>query len=55
MGKKNGDGTFKTEENEAMETAWTDPELKKHMMLDLVLYDHAVSVHKRQLAEHGLQ
>lgn len=54
VGKKNGNGTFKKLENEALETAWTDPELKKHMLLDFVLYDHAVSVHKRQVAEYGL-
>ncbi|CAM9954333.1 unnamed protein product [Pylaiella littoralis] len=54
VGKKNGNGTFKKLENEALEIAWTDPELKKHMLLDFVLYDHAVNVHKRQLAKYGL-
>ncbi|CAN0376958.1 unnamed protein product, partial [Pylaiella littoralis] len=54
VGKKNGNGRFKTQEHEALEAAWTDPELKKHILLDLALYDHAVSVHNRQLAEYGL-
>ncbi|CAM9196599.1 unnamed protein product [Pylaiella littoralis] len=54
VGKKNGSGRFETQENEALETAWTDPELKKHILLDIALYDHAVSVHNKQLAEHGL-
>lgn len=54
MGKKNGNGTFKKEENAALATAWTDPKLKKSMLLDLVLYDHAVSVHNRQMEQYGL-
>eukprot|EP00903_Cladosiphon_okamuranus_P012496 g11701.t1 len=54
MGKKNGNGTFKKQENEALEKAWTDPKLKSSMLLDLVLYDHAVSVHKRQMEQYGL-
>lgn len=54
IGKKNGDGTFHTQEEEALVRAWTDPELKKYLWLDLLLYDHAVSVHNRQVAQYGL-
>ena len=54
MGKKNANGMFKKEENVALATAWTDPKLKKSMLLDLVLYDHAVSVFHSQIAQHGL-
>eukprot|EP00752_Nemacystus_decipiens_P004970 g4522.t1 len=54
MGKKNGNGMFKKEENAALAMAWTDPKLKNSLMLDLVLYDHAVSVFRRQMAQHGL-
>eukprot|EP00752_Nemacystus_decipiens_P004974 g4523.t1 len=54
MGKKNGNGTFKKEENAALATAWTDPKLKNSLMLDIVLYDHAVSIHNRQIEQHGL-
>ena len=53
-GKKNANGLLKQQENEALAKAWTDPELKKHLLLDLVLYDHAVSVHKKQMAQYGL-
>jgi len=53
-GKKNSNGTFKEQENEALVKAWTDPGLKKHLLLDLILYDHAVSVHRRQMAHYGL-
>lgn len=55
IGKKNGDGTFHSEEEAALLLAWTDPELKKHLWLDLLLYDHAVSVHNRQAAQYGLE
>ena len=54
IGKKNGDGTFHTQEQEALALAWTDTELKKFLWLDLLLYDHAVSVHNRQVAQYGL-
>ena len=54
MGKKNGNGMFKAEENAALATAWTDPKLKKYLLLDLVLYDHAVSVFHNQVEQHGL-
>ena len=55
IGKKNGDGTFHKQEQEALLLAWTDSELKKHLWLDLLLYDHAVSVHNRQVAQYGLE
>ncbi|CAN0424533.1 unnamed protein product [Pylaiella littoralis] len=54
-GFKNGNSFFEQLEIDTLETTWTDPELKKHILLDLVLYDQAVSVHSRQLAKYGLQ
>lgn len=54
MGKKNGNGTFKKEETEALFAAWTDPKLKNSVLLDMVLYDQAVSVNAKQIFENGL-
>lgn len=54
MGKKNSNSVLKEQEKEALVKAWTDPELKKHLVLDLVLYDHAVSVHKQQIEKYRL-
>lgn len=55
IGDKNRDGRFRKKEAETLQLAWTDSELKKHLRLDLLLYDHAVSVHSRQVAQHGLE
>lgn len=54
VGKKNGDHSFIHEEREALLTAWTNTEVKRYIWLDLLLYEHAVSVHARQLAKHAV-
>lgn len=43
-----------TEEHEMLSWAWTDPVLKQYLWLDILLYDHAVTIHNKQLKEHGL-
>ena len=40
--------------NHVLAAAFTDSELAKHIWLDLILYDFAVSVHKEQLAHYNL-
>lgn len=54
IGRKNHNGKYAKEEEKALVTAWTDPNIKKFIWLDLLLYEHAVAVHKRQVVEHGL-
>lgn len=37
-----------------LEHAWTNLALRRYLALDLLLYDHVVAVHAKQVAEHGL-
>lgn len=39
---------------ETLEEAWTDPELKQYMQLDLLLYEQAVDVFHVQARSHGV-
>lgn len=45
---------FSDERDELLRTAWTDQRLRKSISLDLILYDYAVGVHRRQLQDYGL-
>lgn len=42
------------EKKETLRLAWTDPAIHKFVWLDMLLYDHAVAVYKKQLVEYGL-
>ncbi|CAM9600136.1 unnamed protein product [Ectocarpus fasciculatus] len=53
-GRKNVDNMNKQLEEETLQQAWTDSELKKYMRLDLLLYEHAVDVFHQQARMHGL-
>lgn len=53
-GRQNVDVSFREQRAETLEKAWTDPELKKYLRLDLLLYEHAVEVFHRQARSHGL-
>ncbi|CAM9969025.1 unnamed protein product [Sphacelaria rigidula] len=44
----------KDAEHEALRLAWTDLKIKKYLRLDLLLYEHAVSVNRQQRAQYGL-
>ncbi|CAN0128912.1 unnamed protein product [Scytosiphon promiscuus] len=39
---------------DTLAAAWNDPELEKILWLDILLYEHAVRVHRAQLSEYGL-
>lgn len=39
---------------ETLHSAWDDPQLRNIIWLDILLYDHAVSVFNKQLGEYGL-
>lgn len=54
IGRKNHNGKFAKEEEKALVAAWTDPEIKKFIWLDLLLYEHAVAIHKKQVAAYRL-
>lgn len=43
-----------TEENRNLELAKTDVTMKRHLMLDLLLYEQAVAIHRIQLDQYGL-
>lgn len=45
---------FQDAAHEARQRAMNDPKIRELLWLDILLYDHAVSVFNRQVAEHGL-
>lgn len=53
-GRQNVDDSFQQLRAETLEKALTDPELKKYLRLDLLLYEHAVAVFHQQARSHGL-
>ncbi|CAN0486704.1 unnamed protein product, partial [Scytosiphon promiscuus] len=53
-GKLNVDVRFEGQKREALEGAMTDAEIKRHLWLDLLLYEHAVDVFQRQKQVYGI-
>ena len=53
-GTVNKDKLFAHEIEQAVEKVMTDVKIKKYLQLDLLLYEHAVAVHKKQLKMYGL-
>lgn len=45
---------YAVEEHEMVQSALTDPVVKNFLWLDILFYDHAVSVHNKQLREYSL-
>lgn len=54
IGRRNSNDKYKNEEEMALEKAWADPRFEHFLKLDLELYDHAVKVHRDQVAQFGL-
>lgn len=54
MGVQNKDKDLALEGQQALKAALNNPELKQYIWLDLLLYDHAVEVHKSQVTEYGV-
>lgn len=54
VGHSNTDKQLKDEEHAAVREALADPAIIKFISLDIILYEHAVNVYKRQLREYGL-
>lgn len=54
IGRKNADEKFRAEEARVLRAAWDDPVIKNFLWLDLTLYDYAVTVHRKQVAEYGV-
>lgn len=42
------------EHEETLKSAMTDPDIRKFLSLDILLYDHAVALYSKQLVEYGL-
>ena len=55
VGEANSDDKKKAEERDARVKFSTDPSLKKFIWLDMILYEHALSVHAKQVKEYGLE
>lgn len=55
VGKENVDVHHASEKREDLKEALTNSEIKKHMWLDLLLYDHAVQVFHAQAQQYGLE
>lgn len=53
-GKQNVDLRFEGEKHEALQNALTDAEIKKYLWLDLLLYEHALDVFRRQKQIYGI-
>ncbi|CAN0037090.1 unnamed protein product [Scytosiphon promiscuus] len=53
-GKQNVNRAFEQLKAQTLEKAWTDPELKKYLQLDLLLYEHAVDVFHKQARSRGV-
>ena len=54
MGAANINSKNKELERQTLEKAWTDSELKSYIQLDLLLYEHAKAVFRKQVRLHGL-
>ena len=54
IGVANADSKNHDEEHETLRTAWYDPKIRELLWLDILLYDHAVSVFNKQIAEHDI-
>lgn len=55
IGARNRVDRSLTEPCKTLRRAWSDPEIHKFVRLDLMLYDHALSIHAKQVAQYGLQ
>lgn len=55
VGTVNSDDKKAEEEHNARLKLSTDPVLKKFIWLDIILYEHALSVHAKQVNEYGLE
>lgn len=53
-GVVNKDKLFHNDIEQAIDKVMTDATIKRYLHLDLLLYEHAVAVHTRQLEEYGL-
>ncbi|CAM9633910.1 unnamed protein product [Scytosiphon promiscuus] len=54
VGTQNKDERFRSVEDEVLNGAYNDVELKKFIWLDLLLYEHAVAVHEKQMGVLGM-
>eukprot|EP00904_Undaria_pinnatifida_P001049 jgi/Undpi1/10945/HiC_scaffold_3.g01471.m1 len=54
LGKFMVDKRYEAEKAATLAEAWTNSELKKHMQLDLQLYEHAVDVFHQQVQAYGI-
>ena len=50
----NHEETVFTEEDRSLELAKTNVDMKRYLMLDLLLYEQAVAIHRDQLEDYGL-
>lgn len=54
MGIKNSNNADRTEADQALKDAWSDPEIREILWLDILLYDHAVAIFHKQVAKHAV-
>ena len=54
VGKKNINHKFLNEVGIALQAARADPDIQEFIRLDILLYEHAVEVHAKQLKEYGI-
>jgi len=54
LGALNEDHTRKAEEHAVLHEALTDPAIVRFIWLDIILYEHALRVHSKQVQQYGL-
>jgi len=54
IGKLNSNSKYHFEAKTVLQNAWYDPEIRRLLWLDILLYDHAVALFHRQVEEYNV-
>ena len=54
IGEKNSNSVFRKEAEDALRSARSDPDIHEFIRLDILLYQHALEVHAKQVREYGV-
>lgn len=53
-GARNVNHGSRTEATQVLDEAWSDPEIREIIWLDILLYDHAIAIFNKQRAEYAV-
>lgn len=54
IGKLNSNSHYRFEAKSVLHQAWSDPDIRRVIWLDILLYDHALAIFNRQVEEYGV-